>query len=165
MSNDSKNKIWSQRYAFGWSLIAFFLPAFIRVFIFAAYSFQSYQCFPKKPDTGYTTEQYEKEQIRVDCPADKTCIKYYSEEEQKGEGRLAWRGCVSKIECDKQKAQCADEEKKKEDGTTLCLVTCCVSDGDIPCNSGPPNSSASTVTTKDKIITMMVMIAVLAVFC
>jgi len=71
-------------------VFAFFLP-FIHFFIFAAYIylFQCYQCFPKKPDTGYTTEQCEKEQIRVDCPADKTCIKYYSEEEQKGEGRLA----------------------------------------------------------------------------
>ena len=136
------------------------------MFFFTAYSFQCYQCSPKKADTNYTTEQCEMDQIKVDCSQNKTCIKFYKEEEHGAGENIAYRGCVSQSVCDAQKASCADEKKKKEDGTTLCLVDCCASVGDPPCNGTPKNSKNSAYTPNiNKKTISMVIVAMVTVLC
>ena len=128
-------------------------------FIFAVYPFQCYECRPKKPDVNYTMAQCEMEQMKVSCPANRTqCATFYKEEEHGGE-TIALRGCASKKECSDQEDYCADEKRKKEDGTTVCLVTCCENDGDTPCNGDTPKNSA-LVDAGRLIIIMTIMIAI-----
>lgn len=45
------------------------------------------------------------------------------------------RGCTSKAKCQQMKELCADETARKLHGITDCSVSCCVSDGDTPCNT------------------------------
>jgi len=127
-------------------------------YIFAVYPLQCYECRPKKPDVNYTMAQCEMEQMKVSCPANRTqCATFYKEEEHGGE-TIALRGCASKKECSDQKEYCADKKRKKEDGTTVCLVTCCESDGDTPCNGDTPKNSA--LAGAGMLITMTAMIAI-----
>lgn len=94
------------------------------------------------------------DQRKVDSVANKTCVEFYCEEER-GEGIKTYRGCLSHSACAAEKALCADKEKQKEFGNTYCLFTCCVSDGDSPCNGDTPKNSAVFVYSKAKTVTMM----------
>ena len=125
-------------------------------------AFKCYECRPKMADVNYTREQCEMDQIQVDCHANQTCVDFYKEEEGRGE-TLALKGCAQLAYCAVQKAYCADEEKKKEDGTTVCLVNCCVSDGDKPCNgdNSDKDENSAFINAADR---MMRMLTIMALF-
>lgn len=101
-----------------------------------------YQCVRYEPGEGeYTTEQCEKDQKIVNCtsrdPTDRedyTCVSTHSVGEDGKEH--VFRACYLKSVCENKKKECEDKNKMKELKLKECTITCCVSDGDTPCNSG-----------------------------
>ena len=111
-------------------------------------------CGPKKEGESYTTDQCEKDQKKVGCPSNSTCVKMHGKTDDDKE--VETRGCFMKSFCDNMKKVCGDDTLKKEWKIKECAVACCVSDGDTPCNSG--------FTVPDNIVmtVMMLMFAVLS---
>ena len=111
-------------------------------FTFSAFSFKCYQCVPKTRGVKkYTTEQCLKDQIIVSCtnrdptdPTEYACVRMHSLSEDGDEYET--RACYIKSICEEKKKQCEDKAKRKELKIKECTITCCVSDGDTPCNRG-----------------------------
>ncbi|KAL9985533.1 hypothetical protein ACROYT_G007950 [Oculina patagonica] len=130
--------------------------------ISVAYTFMCYQCVRKETGKGeYTKEQCEKDQKIVDCTNrdpnatdhdEYTCVSMYSESEDGKEYLM--KACYLKSVCEEMKKKCEDTKKMKELKLKECTMTCCVSDGDKPCNSG------YTVSTNVIIMTFSVLISV-----
>ncbi|KAL9968365.1 hypothetical protein ACROYT_G026727 [Oculina patagonica] len=107
-------------------------------FICAAFSFKCYQCPTTAIPDGkaYSTDQCEKDQKTMDCPANNTCFKSHGTTTDDIEREA--RGCMLKQECEVLKNLCekGTDEQKKALKIKECVAACCVSDGDTPCNSG-----------------------------
>ena len=106
----------------------------------------------------YTKEQCEKDQRIVNCtnrdPTDNddyTCVRMHSESEDGEEYEM--RARYIKSVCEEKKKECEDDDRLKEVKLKECTMTCCVSDGDTPCNEG--------VTFSANTVMMMMMFAVL----
>ena len=106
---------------------------------------------------NYTMAQCEMEQMKVSCPANRTqCVTAYREEQDFF--TQAGKGCLSKKECSHAEELCANAKRTKEDGTTECLVTCCESDGDTPCNGATPKNNDLADAWRLMMITTMMAI-------
>ena len=126
-----------------------------RNLLFKAYSFKCYKCAPENKGDPYSSDQCEKDQTKVDCPSNYTCVKMHGMRDDDKE--VENRGCFTKSMCDLMKKACKDDAIKKASKIKKCAVACCVSDGDTPCNSG--------FTGSDNIVmTVMMVFAVLKLF-
>lgn len=76
------------------------------------------------------------EMTTVDCPANYTCYRITGTKTEGDDGDS--RGCNTKQTCEIFKTVCKDgtDEQKKQFDIKECEASCCVSDGDTPCNSG-----------------------------
>jgi len=107
--------------------------------------------------------QCEMEQMKVSCPANRTqCATFYKEGEDGGE-TIAVKACASKKECSDLKEYCADKKRKKEHGTTVCLITCCESDGDTPCNGATPKNN--DLADAGRLMMITTMMAIHTILC
>ena len=128
--------------------------------IFIAYSFLCYQCIRKEAGEGeYSKEECEKDQKIVNCtnpdPTDSedyTCVSFNSESEDGKE--YVMKACYLKRVCEEKKKECEDKKKLKELKVKECSVTCCVSEGDTPCNSGFTMSTNVIMTTLSVLCSM-----------
>ncbi|XP_022797689.1 uncharacterized protein LOC111335946 [Stylophora pistillata] len=104
--------------------------------------FKCYQCVRKSLDVEeYTTKQCLKDQKIVDCinrnvsdPTEYACVRMHSVSDDDVEYEM--RACYIKSICEERKKRCEDKAQMKEQKIKECTMTCCVSDGDTPCNSG-----------------------------
>ncbi len=104
-------------------------------FDFTVYpAFHCYQC-EGKLDVDYTTDQCEHEQILVDCPANDTCFESRGTTTY-GTETIA-RGCMTKDLCENLVQVCKNGTEEEMEAAQMkeCEGVCCVSDGNIPCNT------------------------------
>lgn len=76
-------------------------------------------------DVKFPGEQCEMDKFEVACPTNQSCIDFYKEEEPGGE-TLTFQGFGTKTLCKDSVKYYANKERNKDDGTTLCLINCCV---------------------------------------
>ena len=130
-------------------------------FTFTGSSFKCYKCMRESnDDTEYTTEQCLKDQTIMDCinkdeadPTEYACVRMHSVSDDGKEYEM--RACYDKSICEEQKKKCEDKANLKALGLKECTITCCVSDGDTPCNGG------FSVFINSTTMMMMMMLAVL----
>ena len=78
-------------------------------------------------DVKFFREHCEMDKFEVDSPTNQSCIDFYKEEEP-GREMLTLQGFGTKTLRRDSVKYYAHREKKKDDGTTLCLINCFVND-------------------------------------
>ena len=103
--------------------------------MFAAYSFQCYQCNEEGEDSE---ENCNTKQTKLNCTGalGLTCWKGHYKTDKGREVEM--RGCRGKEGCEETKKKCENGDKDlvddKKEKLTKCAVACCISVGDTPCN-------------------------------
>lgn len=67
-------------------------------------------------------------------PTEYACARMHSVSDDDKEYET--RACYVKSVCEERKKKCEDKAQLKALGLKECTITCCVSDGDTPCNGG-----------------------------
>ena len=107
--------------------------------------------------------------INKDDPTEYACVRMHSVSDDGKEYEM--RACSVKSICEEQKKKCEDKAQLKALGLKECTITCCVSDGDTPCNGGfsvfinstgdTPFNGGFSVFINSTTMMMMMMLAVL----
>ena len=140
-------------------VFVFCFVLFLFLFMFFSSVDSLFQCYECRPDTAgdqYTPDQCVKHQKKVNCTD--ICVKVHGKLNNGTQFEL--RRCAPKSHCeDTLKTVCTEDAFKKVHNITECSVACCVSVGDIPCNSGLSVSTSMMMMMTMRTIMMMMMFA------